>query len=389
MKTTKPVILIFFVFLAYMSNAQIEEEVKNFVDTTRQTVNNGRQLLVKEVKDGNYSKAIKVHDYLKKVTSDDTCSPFTYSEELHFFIITTQWDDLVNQAVNINDYRKTLCYPRLESIGYSLYHKIKNNIDEYSKKIMKSDLTQEEKDLFGIYIYLLKNEERDKTYNQKLKDFRDKYEKTKFDDFISGYLPPLWRKYSFTIGFGSSGFFPKAPLQESFPETAMFSMSLDFNVGDVYTSLLLTGGSPKLEAPFTASSQNQSFDFEKGEHFSYLEAGLNVGYFLVRSENFHIAPYGSISSTTLESDIYDDEDKDEVELINSFTYGFGVHTEIKLTEWENTYSYYYSYGGKASKSFLSLKIEGGHNLITNAKDEMFEGNVSYARVSLIWGFGDF
>ncbi|MCF8232152.1 MAG: hypothetical protein K9J27_08185 [Bacteroidales bacterium] len=166
-------------------------------------------------------------------------------------------------------------------------------------------------------------------------------------------------------------------------------MSIDFNVGDVYTSLLLTGGSPKLEAPFTASSQNQSFDFEKGEQFSYLEAGLNVGYFLVRSENFHLAPYGNISSTTLESDIYDDEDKDEVELINSFTYGFGVHTEIKLTEWENTNSYYYSYGGKASKSFLSLKIEGGHNLITNAEDDMFEGNVSYARVSLIWGFGDF
>jgi hypothetical protein len=78
------------------------------------------------------------------------------------------------------------------------------------------------------------------------------------------------------------------------------------------------------------TSDTDTLNFELNEKFSYLDAGLKGGYFIVRSNRFHLAPYASISGSHLESTKYDDpKDKDlEYEIFNSFTYGIAAELFI-------------------------------------------------------------
>ena len=131
----------------------------------------------------------------------------------------------------------------------------------------------------------------------------------------------------------------------------------------------------------------ETIDFNKNESFQYLDAGLKCGYFFIRNGRINFSPYFSISASFLESKRYDSEDDNkEYKVFNSFTYGPGIHNEIKLKEF-NTSNRYYYYGYE--HSYISFKVDAGYNFIAKFKDEYFKGNTPYVMVGLIWGIGDF
>jgi hypothetical protein len=162
---------------------------------------------------------------------------------------------------------------------------------------------------------------------------------------------------------------------------------MDFNVDRVFTSLYLNATNLKLKEPFTAISSYDTLDFTLDEKFSYLDGGLKAGYFFIRNHRFHLAPYISISGSFLESMRYDDPDDNdlEYEVFNSFTYGAGLHTEVKLLHFAT--SNYYYYGG--TDSHLSLKLEAGMNKMAKFKDPYAVGEITYITCALVWGFGQF
>ncbi|HEX2975147.1 MAG TPA: hypothetical protein VHO68_04355, partial [Bacteroidales bacterium] len=80
-----------------------------------------------------------------------------------------------------------------------------------------------------------------------------------------------------------------------------------------------------------------------------------------------------------------EEDKKEYKVLNSFSTGIGIHTEIKFTEFKTKGYNYYGF----TNSYLSLKLDGGYNYITKFKDDYFKGNTGYFTVALVWGMGDF
>ena len=201
-------------------------------------------------------------------------------------------------------------------------------------------------------------------------------------------MPHMIIKASWNLFFGSGMVFTTGDLATKFSNNALFNFGMDINVHRVFASLYLKGTSLKLKDPFMVTSDTDTLNFELNEKFSYLDAGLKGGYFIVRSNRFHLAPYASISGSHLESTKYDDpKDKDlEYEIFNSFTYGIGLHTEVKIYEFESK-NYYY-YGGTAN-GHISIKFETGYNEILKFKDLNSTGNTPYFLCSLVIGFGQF
>ena len=180
--------------------------------------------------------------------------------------------------------------------------------------------------------------------------------------------------------------FTTGDLASNFSNNASFNMGMDINIHKLFTSLYLHGSILKLQEPFMAVWRTDSLNLMCDEKFSYLDAGLKTGYFIVRNNCFHLAPYASLSGSFLESTKFDDPSDNELEyeVFNSFTYGAGLHTEIKLYEYEYP-SFYYG----VTKGYLSMKLETGYNKILKFKDVLSTGDTPYFILAIVIGFGQF
>ncbi|HOV84614.1 MAG TPA: hypothetical protein PLE52_07415, partial [Paludibacteraceae bacterium] len=62
-----------------------------------------------------------------------------------------------------------------------------------------------------------------------------------------------------------------------------------------------------------------------------------------------------------------------------FIYGGGLHTEFKIIDLNDNFA----------NGYLSLKLDGGYNVIAHYKYAPFKGNVMYLKLSLNLGLGIF
>jgi hypothetical protein len=259
---------------------------------------------------------------------------------------------------------------------------------ELSQRISTVALTDEDKALLQLFLHLITIDQADDTYNQMLKDFKRLYPQTRYAVFLSDYMPGVRVKAGSAFGMGVSGIFPTAKLADYFNNGLAFNMSWDLNIGRVYTSLYMQAGELKVRTPFAFTNETEIVTFETDEGFSYIDAGLNVGYFVWRTNKLQMAPFGSIMGTNLTSNLYSDpeDEKYELKIFNTAAFGVGLKTEFKLYEFEldNFYGY-----GRPGKSYLSLKTEAGLNILAKHNYDAFKGNSAYIRATLMWGFGNF
>jgi hypothetical protein len=186
---------------------------------------------------------------------------------------------------------------------------------------------------------------------------------------------------------GGGAAFPTGKLSEYFTGNGTFQFGWDFTLERYFASLFLTGGTLNVNQPFVAQTSSQTFVFEKNEGFDYFEGGIISGYNVVNKENFKIVPYGLLASNTLRSKRFTAEESDkEIYVLRTACIGVGVSAKIKLFEYEPRNYYYY---GLYGKGFVGLKLDCGINRPVKHEHKDFEGNITYLRLSLLWGFGDF
>ncbi len=354
----KKLLSICLILITVSVSAQIENEIRSYIDSSDIIIKNGRRYLEKNLSEGNLSKAAEVYSYLNNKTGNKSYLAFSFEEDICLNLLFTNFSDFCNKTMNYSQYINKYN----SNFELNLYPMVQEQLITQEKTITaaiaQSQLSDEDKDLLYLFLYLVVNDKPDDVYYQQLKEFNKKYLPTKYTDFTNNYLPKVRARASSAYGFGVSGVFPTGKLGEGFKSNANFNICWDFNIGKVYSSLYLQGGALQVKNPFSVSNASQTILFEEDENFSYIDAGLLVGYFAVRNEFIHVAPYGAILGTNLISNMYEDPDDEKYELniINSFAVGLGLKTEIKLFDYNihNFYGY-----GYTQKSYVSLKFEGG------------------------------
>lgn len=384
----KKYFIILFTLVSLNLSAQIEDEIRSFVDSSEIIIKNGRRLMTKNLTEGNLAKANEVYSYLVVKNNGRSSAAFSYDEDMCLNLLLGNFQTWADKAINYsttytrnNNTDNDDMYPLLQEI-------ISKKEKELSTAIAQSPVNDEDKALMYLYLYLIATNRADDMYFSQLKDFKRNFPQNRYFNFLNYYLPKEKTRASFAYGFGASGVFPTGNLSNSFKSNAVFNASVDFNVGKIYASVIVQGGGLISKKQIELPSGNDIYIFDKGESFSYFDGGFIMGYFVQRTNWVHVAPFAGIMGTTLTTNMYSDpeDDKYEIELINAFTTGIGLKTEFKIHEFELQNFYGYGY---YQKSYVSLKLEGGYNFVTKAEIDEFKGNVAYIRATLMWGFGSF
>jgi len=381
------IIVLIAILFSYNSFSQIGSEIVSYVDSTELLVHNGRKMMLKELGDSNLLKTKEIYDYLTEATKNNHYSAFFYMEDIYINMLTGDWGLVNNLMLDFEKYRNKVIYPNSQELMQKLYLMIVGNSEGILLNSRSSAMDDQAKKLIEILLYYIETETPGQEYNEKLKAYKKEFDNDRYTRFEKEFMPNKIIKASWSISMGSGMLFTTSDLSSNFSNNASFNMGMDINVHKVFTSLYLHATSLELQKPFMAVSDIDTLNFGLNEKFTYLDAGLKGGYFLIRSNRFHLTPYASISGSFLESMRYDSpEDNDlEYEIFNSFTYGAGLHTEFKVLDFVNRNVYY----GGSSNGYFSIKLETGYNKIAKFKDTTAIGDTPYFILALVMGFGDF
>lgn len=396
MKLKKIILACLIVFPFFQSNAQIEKEIISFVDSTEYLINNGRKLLLEEVRSYNYTKAHEIYLFLNQKASEKQCDAFTYNEYLLISVLTSDWRSFTEKAKNFKSHQISFCYPSSPIMARELYQEVVKNLPHIQKGIQVAEVSQEEKDLLNLFQYVFQAEKDEKRYNVELKSFQKNYPSSAFTSFVNDYLPKPEKTASMAFAIGASVGFPQGNFKTTFTNGFGIAMDYDICINKVYVSLFMNGTFPRVTTPFYAESEyGVRTDFIMDDKFDYFQGGLKAGYYVVRNNRFHVAPYLAIGGASLTSDIYpyqEDNNEDnnkELKMFNSFFTGPGLHSEVKIYEYKGRTDVPYYYYNYSMPGYVSLKLDAGYNFITNQKHEIIKGNMLYVSLSLVWGIGKF
>jgi len=367
-------------------NAQIEDEIKSFVDSTELLINNGRKMLLQHLQTKDYQKVAEIYNFLNMKTSTRNCSAFTYYESLYITSLINDWAGFLTQAAHYSDaIRKPLCYPSTyrsqfarDQLSEFLYREVEANASQFWENIQNDELlTNEDKELLDIYFYLLENGQ-DEIFDKTLKNFKKNYPQSRYSDFVNNYLPQPQPKLAMSFGFGVAEIFPTGNLRNYFIPATAFTMSWDFHVNNVFLALQFNAGSMKLKKPLLAEETGYEQDFLKNERFSYADFGVLGGYVVAQNKRLQLSPFVYLGGTTLKSNIYESDENDlEFEIFNTFFVGPGLRTEVKLVGFDNF-----------RPNSINIRFDVGYNIPVKYNYSPANGNIFYTRMALVWWIGD-
>lgn len=375
-------IIVIFPFHLY---SQIEDEIRAFVDTSEVIVQQGRRLMLKELNNDNLVKTREIYDYLTKLTKDGPYAAFYYNEDLFINILTNDWES-VNKLMLDIDFRNQMVYPGSGDLVQKLTAMISQNSQSVTLSCESSTIDEQPKMLIMALLTYLESEEGDEEYNALLSAYKKKYPNHRYESFERKIMPSKSIKASWGITLGSGMVFPTGDLGMDFSQNVSYNFGMDVNIQKVYSSLYIHGASLQLQRPFNVVSDYDTLSFSLNEDFEYFEGGLKGGYFLVRSNRFHLSPYVSLLASSLESTKYSDPEDDdlEYEIFNSFAYGAGLHTEFKIYEFGKNNHYYNN-----PDTYISIKLDAGYNKIAKFKDKTSIGDFPYFNLAFVLGMGKF
>ena len=380
----------------------MEEMIKSFVDTTELLVNNGRRMILHNVRTGDFEKVAEIYEFLNERTSAYNCDVFTRDEIMHITILTNNWNEFLTRAEHFSNMtrRNPICYqPREFSLSETLRLAVRGNASQLFEDVLMADLTLEDKELLEIYLYFIGNNSRaDEAYSEKLRNFKKNYPQSRYNNFIRQHLPIEQRRQpskrqqpfefprlAFTFGVGATGIFPTGNLNSYFAPAPATAISMDLYISNFFLGLQVNGGfSMKLQTPLLSDATGYNQNFQKDERFSYKDIGVPVGYIVAQNRWLQFAPYINFGGTILESNLYTSQDNDlEFKIFDSFVIGPGLRTEIKL------------FGFRMKDKMIdipasiNLRFDVGYNIPVKYEFPPAKGNVFYTRMALVWWMGKF
>ena len=370
------------------ASAQIEQEIKSFVDSTEILVNNGRRMMLQSVQTGDFERVAEIFEFLNERTQIDNCVAFTLNEMLDIALLTNNWNEFFARVANpfstyFYTYRRTsvqsLClWNQRDNLGTTLRTKVRDSASQIFERVLMTDLTLEQKDLLELYFYSMENGNTE-SYSRKLRIFKRKYPQSPYLEFVKIHLPSGWFRGGMGWSAGATQVFPTGNLSNYFEPATLITMSLDWHFNNFLIGLHINAGDMRLNTPLLSTETGYDYDFRVNNRFSYFDGGVLFGYALFRNSWIEFTPFVNIGGTTLKSNLYSEEDNDlEFTIIDSFTTGPGLRTEFIL------------YRGDIDLiSNINLRLDLGYNIPVKYSFSPAKGNIPYARIALVWRFGAF
>ena len=384
--------ILFVLVFSVTTKAQIENEIKNYVDSTEILINNGRKFLAKSIQDGNLQKSQEVFHYLMMKGEERNCWSFSYKEQLLLNIAFKDVSATLKLIENYTDESVYLCYRNMEPVEDVIYSEFRKN--KLTLENLKTSYTLEadDKEILKILFHILENGSKNDEYDAMIVGFNKQYPQSKYSKFVKSYLPAAKIKASIAYYIGPKFNFLSGNFSDYFNNSPSFAFSMDFCISKLYISMYMEGGNMKLIKPITLTNKNgESRDFMAGEMLNKMDIGFKTGYYLIRNKHIHVAPYATLlAGGFMESTLYDyeNESNKEYSIYDSFTPGIGVHVEYKLGGYKSKTAAPYMYGFE-NLGYFSLKMDAGFVTIPSFKYLPAKGDAAYITLGLVWGIGEF
>ncbi len=363
-------------------NGQIENEIRAYIDSTQLMVTNGHKMLEACIHEGDLNKAAEIYDYLTRFTHDKTRKAFSYREEVWLNTLFGRWESLADLLERYSDLSSRLTFSYYSAILPSISNQMREHEQSLRSGYMNSGLDAESLDLFDMLFHLILEGGRNVEYNTLFNSFRKSYPESRYREAIKRYFPDRYIRVAMGFSIGSGVLLPQGALGQNTGDGIAGMMSLDLPIGRVYASLYFQSGSLKLKEPYDVIDSEEILTFMPDEKFQYLDGGVRAGFLAVRNSRLQVAPFITIGGASLESKRYGPSENDkEFKALSSFIYGPGLHTEVRLTGFDP-----YRTGGL---TYVSLKLEGGLNIVAKSHHEHFRGNMAWINAALLFGLGEF
>ncbi|PLX18019.1 MAG: hypothetical protein C0599_12795 [Salinivirgaceae bacterium] len=163
----KLIIIISCILIVNTLSAQIESEIKTFVDTTEVYINNGRAIIAKSLIKNDIDKVEKVYKFLKGITEQSSLPSFYYREELAINFLIKDWEQLSTLLMNYsrdNDYKN---YALKNWLLRDLNREIVEKYDEIYTALEEAQIDKEDKAFLMLLLYIVKEDISNELYREK------------------------------------------------------------------------------------------------------------------------------------------------------------------------------------------------------------------------------
>lgn len=154
-----------------------------------------------------------------------------------------------------------------DRLGNYLFDEIEKQWDIIKEELYKAPLSNEEHFLIETVIYLIGNGQNDEYY-AKIKAFKKKFPKSKFNAFVNGFLPrAVFQGFTaMPFGMGAAQIFPNGKLHNFFDQSTLFSVTMDYYFDKWFGGLQITTGNIELRNDLPRAVTGYMEDFSQSPY---------------------------------------------------------------------------------------------------------------------------
>jgi hypothetical protein len=329
------------VLTAFTQNDSIDikQQILNFPTPKSELISKGRNLMVDRLLANDLQRVKEVRDYLLNEVEDNYFVALYPVEVWLIGYLVGDYEHVAQSVLLLDDEFKLKFQEKIKPLRDILYQKLKENnivmLNATISGIERSDLTAEKKDFLKMHINYLVSEdgEMQDKLNGMSDIFLNKYSDSPYENFTRQYIryKLITSDWAFGFEFFSGASFFTENLGKRYSSSASFGVAFDIGYKNWMLYLRNHIGAGNTLIDIYDSAYN--FIWLKGAQYTIFQPELSVGYLLLDSKRFRLAPFAGIASTDISpptSQSTTNPDLKNFELPFTYTYSLGFTIDFKL-----------------------------------------------------------
>lgn len=362
-----------------LGQIDIEDEIKNYNNSTKTMIENGRRLMMDEIERGDLEKASAVLNHLKKKAQGNHIVLYI-NEELLATLAMREFEMFLFVAQNIEELSQKWKYYRpYERISERLSRYLKEHSQQIDNDINQSSLSESDKELIMLY--------KDFYLNRATLELRKKIKLTQlkhgqdYSDFLSNLKRnTMLYRINFDLGYTKQIFSGNiTDLMDSNIDCVQFGM--DYIINRTLVSIHLQSSVSSLSSKVDIPIKKTDYVYLVNNPIRVHTFGIKLGGIICKTPNIKLIPYVNLSGIGIDASHDDFEADEQKTLFDGFMPGIGIQSEISLFSWKSKYSDF-------NNRFIYIKPTLEYSTILTGKQQ-FKGNALQVGFTLGYGLGNF